>query len=432
MSDKNSKDPIERLFQEKAEKYNIAYHEEDWLKLEERLDNFDQQYANRKKRWLVAAAVALVFSLLAYSNYQNYLKINELNEKLSNQQQIINNQADAATSDSEDVPKNQVRESDETIATAAGNTNQNTSESSPGSTSKEDKKQADAEQGTTVADPTAGDRGSLNFLAANQFERTSPESESACPECNLADPIPINEFQPTAQDLIKSGGYKPIQSTDPADPIHPPVGARNQITPYNASRVTIGVSLAPDMSTVGSISNFHNPGYKLGISVEYNLSQNLGLSAGAIHTTVRYVASEQEYNPPVYWKDGIRPSEAVAECILIDIPVSLKYNFLHFDHSRLYGTVGISTYVMLNEDYQFNYQNYQDDLVQNWNDRTGTSHWMSNAGLSIGYELDVHPNFSIRAEPFIKVPLREVGWGNVKLYSMGSFFSINYKLQTSK
>lgn len=432
MSDKNKKDPIEQLFQEKAEKYNISYHEEDWQKLEKRLDNLDQQYVNRKKRWTVAAAVILVFSLLAYSNYQNYLKINELNEKLNNQQ-ITNVPSDnAPTSDSDEITDNQGSESEnESIAATDTPENQNNNEASPGLTSEEDQQQANAERGTTVADSTVGDRGS-NYLAANSFTRISPESEPACPECDLAESQ--NMLQPTVADLVKSGNDKPIRKSDPTPiaAMHPPVDSENQLMQRKPSRVTIGVLFAPDMSTVGSISNFQNPGYKLGISVEYNLTENLGLSVGAMHSTVNYVASGREYNPGIYWKDGIRPDEAIAQCVLIDIPVSLKFNFAHFDHSRLYGTVGLSTYIMLNEDYQFKYQNYDSDLIQNWSGRTGTSHWMSNAGISIGYELDVSPNFSIRAEPFIKAPIREVGWGNVKLYSLGSFLSINYKIQTSK
>jgi hypothetical protein len=32
-------------------------------------------------------------------------------------------------------------------------------------------------------------------------------------------------------------------------------------------------------------------------------------------------------------------------------------------------------------------------------------------------------HLSLSAEPFIRVPIREVGWGNVKLYSVGSFVS---------
>jgi len=53
---------------------------------------------------------------------------------------------------------------------------------------------------------------------------------------------------------------------------------------------------------------------------------------------------------------------------------------------------------------------------------------MSNAGISIGYEHDLNSRFSVRIEPHLKIPLRQVGVTNVRLFSMGSFFSLSYNL----
>ena len=183
------------------------------------------------------------------------------------------------------------------------------------------------------------------------------------------------------------------------------------------------------MSTVGGISNFYNPGYKIGISAEYALTKNLAVSVGAIHSRVQYTASGNDYNPPEgYWSYGAVPQETVGKCLLIDIPISLKYNVLHFDDSRIFASGGVSSYIMLNEDYRFDYGGYSSGQPQRWQERTGTRHWMSNAVFSLGYEMDLKSNISLRIEPFIKVPIQEVGWANVKLYSMGSFISVNYNI----
>ncbi|MDX1638828.1 MAG: hypothetical protein R3281_12715, partial [Balneolaceae bacterium] len=56
-------DPIEELFREKAGEFDIRYREEDWLKLENRLDKMDAR-RSRMRRWgWVAAACLLLFSL---------------------------------------------------------------------------------------------------------------------------------------------------------------------------------------------------------------------------------------------------------------------------------------------------------------------------------------------------------------------------------
>jgi hypothetical protein len=84
---------------------------------------------------------------------------------------------------------------------------------------------------------------------------------------------------------------------------------------------------------------------------------------------------------------------------------------------------------MLNEEYRFDYgYGNSSKRAQKWSARTGTRHLMSNASLSLGYEFDIRRKWSLRAEPYLKVPLQKVGWGNVRLYSTGITFSLNYDL----
>ena len=82
---------------------------------------------------------------------------------------------------------------------------------------------------------------------------------------------------------------------------------------------------------------------------------------------------------------------------------------------------------MLKENYKFNYYRNDDGLDESWSGPTGTVHLLSNAGFSVGYELDLHHNWSLSAEPFLKLPLRTVGRADAGLYSLGSFVSLNYR-----
>jgi urease beta subunit len=117
------------------------------------------------------------------------------------------------------------------------------------------------------------------------------------------------------------------------------------------------------------------------------------------------------------------------ECVLLDIPLAIRVNLLNFSGSRVFATGSLSSYIMLNEAYRFDTDNsYGGTQAYSYDENTGTSHFMSNAGLSIGYEYDLNSNFSIRFEPQIKIPIREVGVTNVRLFSLGSFFSLSYNL----
>jgi hypothetical protein len=123
------------------------------------------------------------------------------------------------------------------------------------------------------------------------------------------------------------------------------------------SRFSLTLAGTPDLSTVGSMSNFYDPGYKLGALIEYRVSHFLSLSAGVLQSFVRYTAQSGQYNPETYWPGGVSPDELTAECLLFDIPITAKVNLLQGNRSRFFATAGLSSYIMQREEYEFRYSN---------------------------------------------------------------------------
>ncbi|MDZ7693518.1 MAG: hypothetical protein U5K69_20770 [Balneolaceae bacterium] len=183
----------------------------------------------------------------------------------------------------------------------------------------------------------------------------------------------------------------------------------------SASPLALGVAVGPDLSTVGSFSNFSKPGYQLGIGLEYSLSKNIAVRTGVARADVRYVANGSEYKPPYgYWTNGIVADKTVAQCAILEIPLALKFNLWDMGGSRLFATGGVSSYIMLSEEYHFNYNEPDYDLVDNWSDDTGTRHWFSTASFSVGYEIDLLSNTSFRIEPFVKLPIKRSPLGKCR------------------
>jgi hypothetical protein len=417
MTDRNNNDPIEDFFRSKAQEYDVEYHEKDWLKLESRLDKKEREHTIRRRRNLAAAVVAILISLLAYVTYQQHLEINKLSERLTNTESWV------------DVPNN-IPPQDMLSPDNTSSSNDNSeSDSSPASDLADNRNDFGSQAQSKYSN--------TNLAAPPKNENTQQLIVSTGLQQNR---VVVNiETSPDVLNPNKPGlsGIKP--ST--AKPMHPAVGniSRNQgsattLSPasdkeWTQPTISIGVLAGPDLSTAGGISNFDSPGYKFGISIEYHLSSNFSLSAGAIRTNVHYTAKGNEYRPAA-GSYSVSPTQTTAECVLIDIPVSMKYSFANFSNSRFYATAGFSSYIMLDEEYQFDFGNNQSaGLPQQLNRRTGSSHWMSNATVSVGYELDLMEGISVRAEPFLKVPLKGVGLGNVNLYSMGSLVSLNYQLK---
>lgn len=422
MSEKqNNNDPLEQFFRQKAKDYDIQYKEEDWIKLENRLDEADRQYANRRRRRIAAAAVILLFAILSYVTYEQQQKINQLSEQLSDSENVTN----IPNNIPEILPDRTTSENEQSSSIAQDATNPETTDESPVASS--DKQHVSGSE--NEVDDSSNEAAITNESRQDALtNRTESNLVVTIPKASpgLDDHIPATSAIRSAKTESSTKEGNTRSQTSPSTSVFSSTG--EHLAHRKTPRFSFGVLVGPDISTVSNISRFSNPGHKVGFSLEYKITQNLAISTGAQRTNVRYTAHGSEYSlPEGYLPYGTVPGEIAAQCILIDIPLSLKYDFLHFSESRMYATAGFSSYIMLDEDYRFNYENNQPGLPERWHQKTGTRHWMSNATISVGYELDVMRNISFRAEPFLKIPMKEVGWGNVNLYSMGSFFSINYK-----
>ncbi len=451
MSDEqNHNDPLERLFRKKSEEYNISYREEDWLKLEKQLDARDTKlYYQRRVRWLVAASI-LILSLIGYYTVQNHNKINQLTEQLNQSEQIQQNDQSTNPNSGEDLALAE-NQSDET-----NNQTEISGESEDAVTPNEDVTNLQDQQqnvpGINASESVAAVAGEES--QTNQSENLSQGTFAESTQTIRKRPVQPSELFPNRSSMlafaISENQTQPVEvrggDSNYGNPsirgesnisssamMNGPLAAQNGFnTSENRypteSNLAIGIVVSPDLSTAGGVSNFYNPGFKGGVLAEYSLTKNISLISGVTISNLKYQADGQEYNPPQGWNYGQMPDQTIAVCLVLDIPLNLKANLFNFDRSRIFATAGLSSYIMLNEDYQFRYDNSnQAGLESSWSDATGTRHWFSNAGFSVGIEYDLSPTWSIRAEPHLKVPLKGVGWGDVDLYSMGSSVSINYR-----
>lgn len=406
-------DSLERLFKKKADDYDIPYREEDWLKLKNRLDIKDAQRAyNRRIAWLAAASVLLI-SLLGYFTYDHHKKITQLSGQLSEalSGEALNNPLPDNTAPPERQEDSEPENRDESLTDAGDSVEVPTVETT-------------TSEGTDT--PLESSERSFSFTAnIDRVETNFDEVYASCLDCGVAPPL----FEVAEYELSLLNTETSEREADHSQTVSV-YEAYDEPSGMNASRVSVGILASPDFSSAGSLANFSSPGYKIGAMISYQLSSRISLSTGLIQSDVRYRADGNDYNPPPgYWQYGIPADEIMARCLILDIPIRMQVEFLQLYRSRFFVTAGVSSYIMLNENYRFRYDRDDTGLAQEWDAKTGTRHLFSNSGFSVGYEHDVHPNWSLRVEPFVQVPISEVGWGNVGLYSAGTMVALTYRFQ---
>ena len=172
--------------------------------------------------------------------------------------------------------------------------------------------------------------------------------------------------------------------------------------------------------------------------LEYRLATRWSMQVGVLQSTKVYRALTTEYELPAYTaKWSVLPNSVNGRCNVLDIPINLRYDLaLHSAPdgqvlNRWFVSGGITTYIMRQEDYDYNYADPNSPHIyanmRGWHGSTGQYN-LSHLNVSAGYEQALGKRFSWQVEPFVKVPLRNVGYFKIDLLSTGAFLSLRYKL----
>ncbi|MDX1639790.1 MAG: hypothetical protein R3281_17655, partial [Balneolaceae bacterium] len=382
-----------------------------------------------------------------YFTYQNYQKIDRLNRQITEQQETRqpadgvaqapetsqhNRSPDAGTTPEQDsdVVNRTNPESGQTVDQSLDETN------SPAAAAEQHDGPETA--GGTEFDADRPAPEDLNRQIGPQYAhsavRSLPIQELPCPECRFVSSSGI-DTGPIQFPVAGARGTPALPAFGEASrgtrgrPAAIVPESQETASTRSSGPLAVGFIFGPDLSSAGSFANFTDPGFQVGLALQYRVFDHLSISTGVVHSSVNYLAGRDDYRPPYgYWTNGIAADQTAAQCAILEIPVSITYDVMQFSESALYASAGLSSYIMLSEEYRFRYTNPDPSLVSGWSGETGSRHWFSNATFSAGYEFTLFENWSLRAGPYLKLPLKRVGWGNVELYSVGTSISLNFGL----
>jgi len=186
-------------------------------------------------------------------------------------------------------------------------------------------------------------------------------------------------------------------------------------------------SLGTDIGSVRLFS-FNNStlGVKYGFGLGYQLNKKWSLQTGFYAGKKKYAAGPNDYHfkDNSYWT-YVKVTKVDAECMVYEIPVTLRYNFLKKSSLTYYTTIGLSSYLMKKEDYNYYYTRYNVP-AEKYYSYTGNKHLFSTLSISAGVEKKISGVLSLQLEPSVSLPLSGVGDGKVKLFSTAMMLGIKY------
>jgi hypothetical protein len=233
-----------------------------------------------------------------------------------------------------------------------------------------------------------------------------------------------NSNEPANQAI--TGKNKPATDSvaTPAPVVKPKKDKKNQQRGFE-----FGVVGGPDGTTVQS-GPMYKSGYNVGLQIGYRFSDRWSVNTGVIYTKKYYKTDTSNFDPKGNWYRYIKIlSDVKGSCSMFDIPLNLRYDVSFNDKRRLFVNTGLSTYYMDKQNYAYRYRylTSMQDTSHVSNITEDESYPFSVFNLSVGYERNISQTLSLQVEPYLKIPLKELGYGYMRMNSYGVFFSLKYR-----
>jgi len=184
-----------------------------------------------------------------------------------------------------------------------------------------------------------------------------------------------------------------------------------------------GIVAGPDVSTIKS-QQVRNAGYTIGGIIGYRINRHFAIESGALWDRKKYYTDGEYFD-----KTGtnIPPSVKVlflnGNCNMFEFPLAVRYD-LNMKKNSFFATMGLTSYIMKKENYDYGADNNGMYYESSRSYRNSGNKLFSNLQLSAGYNFKVSRKLDVRIEPYIKMPVKNIGIGNMPISSKGIYFGI--------
>ena len=189
----------------------------------------------------------------------------------------------------------------------------------------------------------------------------------------------------------------------------------------------ISAGVGPDISGV-KLSEAGKITVTYGAGLSYSFSEKFTLRTGFYVAKKIYSVKQNEYYVQPGSTGNYYLQSVNADCKVYEIPLTFSYSFGKVKNYNWFASAGLSSYFMKRESYVYLYK-YPSGLTDS-KSRTVVNqnkHYFSILDISAGYEYSFNKQFSIAAEPYLKLPLSGIGIGKIKLNSAGILFTATLK-----
>ncbi len=179
----------------------------------------------------------------------------------------------------------------------------------------------------------------------------------------------------------------------------------------------IGIAAGPAFNEVKN-QGFKKAGFDAGLLAGYQLTKKVSLEAGFLYSEKYYFSNGQYFNMRKM-PASMKVLSLSGSSHVFEIPVALKYEIVRKQSSGVFAIAGLSSYLLTKE--SNNYVVVVNGAQQNMKGlyKKVSAGFASSVHLGIGYEHNLGKAMSLRAEPYVQVPLKGLGVGTMQVMGAG-------------
>lgn len=424
---------FESLFQRASEHYPLNTESANWNAVLEKLEKEGNQKGILLKRRLIYLLILLavsIFSAIMMNLYRNWTDQNKstivptLNHQLDSEKKLLKKLTDAVYDKVVDSINQKTHHEKENVVATSNNL-------LPKTKQRSGKNSFDSESlgfnNKSIITPSLNKNVGtitpleLPLITSNPSTVSASTKDSKNHPKILADSVEVAATSSTYQ------SNKQTDSSIKENIIAPIIKTKK---PSFEKYFYTGLLYAADKSSI-NFEPSKGIGYSWALALGYQFSKRFSLESG-IH-----IEKKEYYTTGEHFDKSILPATGKilwieSENKLLEIPITLKTNFSPGKKHQFFGSIGISSYLINNESYE--YEEELNGVIQNEfvQFTKNSSSLFATTNLSFGYEYKFISGIRLRIEPYLNLPLSGIGKGKEPILSKGVYFGLMYDFHKKK
>lgn len=187
-----------------------------------------------------------------------------------------------------------------------------------------------------------------------------------------------------------------------------------------------GLILGPGFNAVKG-QGLRKTGFDIGFLTGYRINAKLAVETGLLfaqkyYTTAGKYFSKKEIGSMM--QGGMQVVQVQGSSSIFEIPVHLRYYVANKNNRRFFLSAGFSSYIITTESNKyFTSLNGAEEKLYGFY-QTDRRYFVAAIDLGVGYEQSLGRKNNIRFEPYIQIPIKGIGIGNLPITGTGLHIGI--------